>query len=85
MQNAKIIATLGLGALALAGCQKQQQQQDQNNEISMDAGIPDNQFAAGNAEIETLPADESSVTPSNQLQNGFDNPDVNSLGTTNSE
>lgn len=86
MQNAKIITALGLGALALAGCQKQQaQQQDQNNEISMDAGIPDNQVAAGNAEIETLPADESSTTPSSQLQNGSDNPDVNSLGTSNSE
>ena len=30
-----------------------------------------------NAEIEALPADESSTTPSNQLQNGFDSPDVN--------
>jgi hypothetical protein len=35
-----------------------------------------------NADIETLPPDESSTTPSNQLQNGFDNPDVNDLGNS---
>jgi hypothetical protein len=32
------------------------------------------------ADIETLPPDESSTTPTNQLENGFDNPDVNDLG-----
>jgi hypothetical protein len=85
MRNAKRIAVFAIAALALGGCDKQQQQQQQNNEISIDDGLADNQVVAGNAEIETLPADESSVTPSNQLQNGFDNPDVNSLGTSNSE
>lgn len=84
MRNAKSILVLAGAALALGACH-QQQQADQNNTISMDEGIADNQVAAGNAEIETLPADESSVTPSNQLQNGSDNPDVNSLGPTNSE
>lgn len=84
MSNVSRILVFAAAALVLGACNKQQQQ-DQNNEISMDSGIPDNQVAAGNAEIETLPADESSVTPSNQLQNGFDNPDVNSLGTSNSE
>ena len=33
-----------------------------------------------NAQIETLPPDESSTTPSEQLQSGYDNPDVNDLG-----
>ena len=84
MPNAKIVAALAFTGLALGACNKQQQQA-QNNVISMDAGIPDNQVAAGNAEIETLPADESSTTPSNQLQNGFDNPDVNGVGPSNSE
>ena len=85
MQNAKRILVLAIAGLVLGACHKQQQA-DQNNIISMDEGVPDNQVvAAGNADIETLPADESSVTPSNQLQNGFDNPDVNSLGTSNSE
>jgi len=78
MPNAKVIAAFGIAALALGGCQKKQQA-DQN--ISVDAGVPDNQMA-GNADIETLPPDESSTTPSNQLQNGFDNPDVNDLGNS---
>ena len=82
MRNAKkptasMIAALGIASLALGGCHKQQQAQDQN--ISIDEGVPNNQIA-GNADIETLPADESSTTPSNQLQNGFDNPDVNEPG-----
>jgi len=83
MRNAKMIIALGIAAAALGGCHKQRQ--TQNNTISIDEGIPDNQVAAGNLQMETLPADESSTTPSNQLQNGFDNPDVNSLGTTNSQ
>jgi hypothetical protein len=81
MRNAKLIIALGAPALALGGCHKQQAAQDQN--ISIDEGVPDNQVAvAGNADIETLPADESSATPSNQLQNGFDNPDVNATGNS---
>ena len=78
MPNAKMIIALGIAALAIGGCQKQQQPQDQN--IAIDEGIPDNQMA-GNADIETLPADESSTTPSNQLQNGFDSSDVNETAT----
>ncbi|HWU93675.1 MAG TPA: hypothetical protein VN106_10565 [Sphingomicrobium sp.] len=79
MRNARFIVAVGIAALALGACHKQQQQaQDQN--ISIDEGVPDNQMAVGNADIETLPPDESSTTPSNQLQNGFDNPDVNDVG-----
>ena len=77
MRNAKIIAALGTAALALGACQDKQTAQDQN--MSIDEGVPNNQVA-GNADIETLPADESSTTPSNQLQNGYDNPDEN-VGT----
>jgi hypothetical protein len=73
---------LALAILALGACHKQQQAQMNNDSISMDEGVPDNQIVAGNADIETLPADESSTTPSNQLQNGFDNPDVNDVGNT---
>jgi hypothetical protein len=77
MPNARIIAALGIAALSLGACNKQPEQADQN--ISIDEGVPDNQVA-GNADIETLPADESSTTPSNQLQNGFDSSDVNDVG-----
>lgn len=84
MPNAKMIVALAAAALLLAGCHKPQPQaQDQN--MSLDSGIPSNEVLA-NADIETLPADESSATPSNQLQNGFDNPDVNDVGNaSNSE
>lgn len=82
MRNAKTIVMLGAAALALGACHNQQQAQ--NNDISMDDSVPENQVAADNAQIETLPADESSATPSNQLQDGFDAPDVN-VGTGNSE
>ena len=82
MQNAKLILALGAAALALGACHEQQQQ-DQN--IAIDEGVPNNQVAAGNVQFETLPADESSTTPSNQLQNGFDNPDVNDIGTSNAQ
>ena len=82
MRNAKMIIALGIAAVELGGCHKQQQAQ--NNEISIDDAVPENQVAADNAQIETLPADESSTTPSNQLQNGFDAPDVN-VGTGNSQ
>ena len=82
MRNARMILAIGIAALAIGACNKQQQAKDQN--IAIDAGVPDNGMA-GNAQIETLPADESSTTPSNQLQNGYDNPDVNDLGTSNAE
>lgn len=83
MPNARPIIVLGLAALALGACHKQQPAaQDQN--IAIDEGVPSNQVLA-NSDIETLPADESSTTPSNQLQNGFDNPDVNDLGSANAE
>ena len=77
MSNARMIAALSLAALAAGGCNRQQPAADQN--ISIDAGGPDN-GVAGNADIVALPADESSTTPTNQLQNGFDAPDVNDTG-----
>ena len=86
MRNAKSPIAGAIGVLAFAGlflgaCQNHQQQQSQDQNIAIDEGIPDNQIA-GNADIETLPADESSATPSNQLQNGFDNPDVNDIASS---
>ena len=82
MSNAKVLS-FTVAVLALGACHKQQPNQVQN--MSIDEGVPTNQVAVDNAQIETLPADESSTTPSNQLQNGADNPDVNDLGATNSQ
>src|SRR6476469_11255229 len=59
MPNAKLIAALAAAGLSLAGCHKQPQAQDQN--MSLESGVPSNEVLA-NADIETLPADESSAT-----------------------
>ena len=64
------ITLLMFAGLAVGACNKQQPQQNQDVAIT---NVP-----AG-ADVETLPADESSGTPSNQLVNGNDNPDVNDV------
>lgn len=56
------------GVAAVASCHKQPPPQDQNIAVTN---------ATAENDIETLPADESDTTPSNQLLNGADNPDVN--------
>jgi hypothetical protein len=73
-----MIIAVTAGAVALAACQKQSQQAAADQNLSMDSGVPSNEVLA-NADIETLPADESSATPSNQLESGYDNPDVNDV------
>jgi hypothetical protein len=66
-------ATFRLAGVALvtvaAGCSKEKPPQEQNIVIA------DSNMAG--ADIEALPSDESSGTPSGQLVNGNDNPDVN--------
>lgn len=84
MRNAAKVSTLLFAVLAVAACHRQSEQnQPDNQEISIDdnLGQATSQIPA-NAEIETLPQDESSATPSNQLQSGFDKPDVNDLGNS---
>ena len=82
MRNAAKVLTLIIAPAALAACHKQPAQNQADNQ---DIAIDDN-LATGavpdNAQIETLPQDESSATPSNQLQTGYDNPDVNDLGNS---
>jgi len=84
MRNAKtaigIIAAVG--ASALAGCHKEAaQNQAANQDIEIEGNLATGSIP-DNAQIETLPPDESSTTPSNQLQTGYDNPDVNDLGNS---
>jgi hypothetical protein len=82
--SGSITATLIAGAAALASCNKpaaQNQADNQDIAIEDNLGQDSGQIPA-NAEIETLPQDESSATPSNQLQTGYDNPDVNELGNS---
>jgi len=80
MRNAARILIAALGLAAITGCNKQQV--DQNQDMTIDENVAASGLPA-NADIETLPADESSTTPSNQLQNGYDNPEVNELGNSN--
>ena len=78
MRNA-LKALIVLTALAAAACHKQGQPQAGNDSMSLDDNVSTSQ-PADNAQIETLPPDESSTTSSRELQNGQDNPDVNNLG-----
>jgi hypothetical protein len=57
----------GLGAVAAC----------RNNQAEQNITITDN--IPANADIEALPPDESSATPTNELENGSDNADVTDL------
>jgi hypothetical protein len=80
MQNAAKRLFLVFGALALASCHKGPQAA-QNQDMSLETNLADGHLPP-NAEIETLPPDESSVTSSGELNAGDDNPDVNELGNS---
>jgi hypothetical protein len=64
-------------AAAAPACHKNAPPPDQNFAIDNNTTSP--------TDIEALPADESSATPSNELVNGEDNADVNDLGNGNSD
>jgi len=84
MRNAKTALRIiaAVGAAALAGCHKEAaQNQAANQDIEIEGNLATGSIP-DNAQIETLPPDESSTTPSNQLQTGYDNPDVNDLGNS---
>ena len=80
MRNAPKLLIPALGLAILAACHKQPQQiAAANQDMSIDDNLGSGEVS-DNAQIETLPPDESSATPSKQLQSGDDNPDVNDLG-----
>ena len=80
MPNASRLTALALAAL-LAACGKKAEDQASDQNIAMEdnltTGLP------ANADIETLPPDESSGTSPEELNAGEDNPDVNDLGNGN--
>jgi|KBSMisStaDraftv2_1062788.scaffolds.fasta_scaffold19287_4 hypothetical protein len=85
MQDAAKILTILSGVVALAACKNQQSNEAANQDLSIESNFADGQLPA-NAEIETLPPDESTETTSGELNAGEDNPDVNDLNrTTNSD
>ena len=71
MLNAKPLILAALAA-ALAACSSQSNP-DQN--VIITDNVP------ANADIEALPPDESSATPTDELQNGDDNSDVNEISS----
>jgi hypothetical protein len=82
MRNAARFLILAFSAAALVACHKQPSQNDAaSQEMSIDGNLAVGQVPA-NAEIETLPPDESSGTTSNELNAGDDNPDVNDLSNS---
>ena len=82
MRNAARILILTFGATALAACSKQPSQNEAaSQEMSIDGNLAQGQLPP-NAEIETLPPDESSGTSSGELNSGQDNPDVNDLSNS---
>jgi hypothetical protein len=79
MRNATKLLILGLGTLA--ACQKAQTNEAANSDMSVDGNLAAGQLPV-NAQIETLPPDESSETSSGELNAGDDNPDVNEVGNS---
>jgi hypothetical protein len=82
MRNVPKILVLIIGVTGLAACHKQSQQMaEANQDMSIDDNLTQGQLPA-NAEIETLPPDESDQTSNGELSKGDDNPDVNDLGNS---
>jgi hypothetical protein len=71
MRNAHRVLALLLGIAASSACQK-----NQNNNLVISNDV------ANATDVEALPPDESSETPSNELINGADNADVSDLNNS---
>jgi hypothetical protein len=76
MRAAFKLLILAASAGAIVACHKAEQQPQDQNIVIDDGNIP------ANADIETLPADESSGTTANELANGDDSADVNDLNAS---
>ena len=81
MRNAAKILILGVGLVGFGACHRQPKPQVDNQEMSIESNVAEGQIPA-NADIETLPPDESSGTSSRELNAGDDNPDVNDLSNS---
>jgi hypothetical protein len=74
MRNAPKVLISLIALAALSACNRQQPQPEQNVAIDINSVSPN--------DIEALPPDESSGTPTDQLANGEDSADVNDLNAT---
>ncbi len=79
MPNAARILIIAFGAATLTACGKGAAQNDAaNGDMPIESNLAGGQIPA-NADIETLPPDESSETPSGELESGAASPQVNDL------
>lgn len=78
MPSAARILIFASGAVALLGCHKQPPKTAQNDDLSIESNIASNQLPP-NAELETLPSDESSTTSNSELAAGDDKADANGV------
>ncbi|GAA3893546.1 hypothetical protein GCM10022276_10930 [Sphingomonas limnosediminicola] len=76
MRAAFKLLILAMSAGAVVACHKAETPPQDQNIVIDDGNIP------ANADIETLPADESSGTTANELANGDDSADVNDLNAS---
>ena len=77
-----IVLLIAAAAAALTACHKQSREMaEANQDMGIDDNLSTGQMAA-NAEIETLPPDESDQTSNAELEKGDDNPDVNGLANS---
>jgi hypothetical protein len=81
MQNAARILIVVAGAVALIGCHKQQPKAAENDDLAIESNLPGGEVPP-NAQIETLPPDESSVTSNSDLAAGSDQPEINGAGNS---
>jgi hypothetical protein len=81
MRSAAKLLPLLIGLGAVAACNKAATNEAANQDMPVEGNIAYGDIP-DNAEIETLPPDESSVTTSGELNSGDDNPDVNDLGNS---
>ncbi len=85
MPNAKILIAIGAATAfaALPACNSGQQQENQDENIAVDGAMPGG--IPPGADVETLPADESSTAAASELQNGYDTPEGNETADLNSQ
>lgn len=83
MSNAPKTLILLVVSAGLAACHGGQPEQNSTDNMAINNDLVGVPRGGAPADVDTLPADESSATPSNQLVNGDDSPDVNGAGTDN--
>lgn len=79
MRNAAKVLITAFGVVALGACHRHAPANATgNDDLSLEDNLSATQVPA-NADVETLPPDESDTASNGELNKGSDNPDVNDL------